>query len=89
MLTIVQAPGYGENVRRSKGAVAPCVVCGRGVARPRYLVHVHEGGAAVVTEAEAEALNRAGRAGADCGGYPIGADCLRAHPEYRPYVTRA
>jgi hypothetical protein len=26
--------------------------------------------------------------GADLGCYPIGADCLRRHPELRPYVQQ-
>src|SRR5690242_14568660 len=64
----------------------PCIVCGRKVRDPRYMVHVHGGGLTIATEQEAEELNKDEEGAADMGMYPIGADCLRKHPELKPYV---
>ncbi len=54
-----------------------CCVCGKGIKEGKAAgwLHVHDGGASVVTEAEAETMPEAG----DMGMQPIGADCLRKH----------
>lgn len=54
---------------------------------PKYYLWVHCGGYVAVTKAEGVRLNADPKtAGGDPGGYPIGADCLKKHPELRPYV---
>jgi hypothetical protein len=88
-LAITTTATYSKNIGKTKGDRTPCVICGKGIKQPRYYVHVHHGGTHVVTEAEAAQLNDAGRDGFDLDFLPIGPDCLRAHPEYRPYVTIA
>jgi hypothetical protein len=75
-----------DSARGPKGDQYPCVVCGRGVSKG-WRVHLHEGGSALVTEAEAAELNATGHENADMYGYPLGRDCLRAHPELKPYVV--
>jgi hypothetical protein len=82
---------YHKNAERVNGEKTPCAICGRAVntdsSRTAW-IHVHNGGASIVTEAEAKALNDAGREAADMCFYPVGSDCLKRHPELGPYVTR-
>jgi hypothetical protein len=68
----------------------PCVVCGRAVnqTKPHWMVRVHYGGDRVVTDAMADRLNEIGFANAELGGHPIGPDCLKQHPEIKPYAVR-
>lgn len=75
-------PNYHKNMEKA-GDAPTCVICGRGItsANPR-MVHVHCGGWTLVTEDEATHLDPA----ADMGLFPIGPECLRRHPEIRPYV---
>lgn len=65
-----------------KGHESACLVCGRGIkdATTAKWVHLHGGGAFIVTEAEAAEMNAGphGRS-ADMGAHPIGADCYRKH----------
>lgn len=52
----------------------------------RLWLWVHMGGNHAVTRAEGERLNREGHDGSDLGRQPIGRDCLKNHPELKPYV---
>ncbi len=84
-VTIPFDPKRAENEARTHAnsdGCQPCIVCGRKVRNPQHMVHVHNGGVTIVTETEAEQMD----ASADVGLYPIGSDCLRAHPEIKPYV---
>lgn len=83
MIAIPYHARYHENRDRC-GAATPCIVCGKAVTRPRWMVHVHCGGSHVVTEEEAVTLNTA----ADLGWYPLGRDCHRQHPELHPYAYK-
>lgn len=83
MVRIPFHPRYIENRDRC-GVAYPCVVCGKGIVKPRYMVHVHNGGLDLVTEDEAAQLSEA----ADLGWNPLGRDCYRKHPELHPYVTQ-
>ena len=64
----------------------PCYICAKPIREDRikYMLHIHCGGGVAVTEAEAATLDEAG----DLGCHPIGADCLRRHPELKPYVFK-
>ena len=87
MISVPHHPNYHKNHRgMMPDGCLPCVVCGKPIkmATARYTVHLHDGGVVLVTEAEAVTMDP----GADLGCYPIGADCLRSHPELRPYVTK-
>lgn len=64
----------------------PCVVCGRAVREPRNMVHVHHGFATIVTEEESQELNKTEWENGDMYLFPIGPDCLKLHPEIKPYV---
>ena len=87
---MVQRPfsrNYSRNEQTVTTGFTPCAVCGKPIrdgAWP-YAVHIHNGGDVIVTEAEAKTLDPA----ADLGGYPLGRDCLRNHPELLPYVQEA
>lgn len=60
----------------------PCVVCGKAVTSARRKMVRMWWGTVLVTEAESGTLD----AGGDMGYYPIGSECLRNHPELKPYV---
>ena len=81
---------YHDHVGKSDGNddYQPCIICGKPVnidTNPKTVpwIHDHNGGGCAVTETEARALDP----GADLGWWPIGSDCLRKHPELKPYVT--
>lgn len=81
---------YHENSERVTGDHWPCAICGRAVdtSRPRTAwIHVHNGGASIVTDAEAKALNDAGEESADMSWYPVGPECMKRHPELKPYAA--
>lgn len=90
MVPLEVSPNYDKNYERygEPSGTTPCLICGRPIkddSNPAMLRTHHSApisGVAVVTNAEAEALNEAGEGGF----WPIGADCLRKHPEYKPYV---
>ena len=85
----LRSPNYSKNLAYVKGAY-PCVVCGKPVPNPRYMVHLHGGGGVLVTEEELPALLQSGELteNADLYFYPIGQDCLRQHPELKPYARK-
>lgn len=83
MIEIPHHPNYSKNQERITGDAYPCVVCGKAVTRPNPKQVRMWLGTALVTDAEAEALNDPA---SDMGYYPIGNDCLRKHPELRPYM---
>ena len=86
-IAIPFAPKRAENEDRTHAhsdGCQPCIVCGRKVRKPRHMVHVHDGGATIVTEAESLLMDSS----ADLGLYPIGSDCLRTNPEIKPYVKK-
>jgi hypothetical protein len=84
MINVPHHPNYHKNSDGMPGECLPCVVCGKPIKMDtaRYTVHLHDGGSVLVTEAEAATMDPS----ADLGCYPIGADCLRRHPELRSYV---
>lgn len=83
MIRIPSHPRYLENLDRC-GDATPCIVCGKAVTNPRYMVHVHNGGTHLVTEEEAVTMNPA----ADLYYFPLGRDCYRKHPELQPYAYK-
>lgn len=86
MIEVPHHPDYRRNRERSgNGDYLPCVVCGKGCANPRYMVRLFWG-TTVVTDDEAERIIEREGPGGDLSYYPIGADCLRRHPEIRPYI---
>ena len=70
---------YGANMARC-GAAMPCVVCGRAVRSARApMIHVNYLWRAI-TDDEYRLAPEDSQ-----GCWPIGPDCLRRHPELRPY----
>ena len=85
MIEIPKHQNYNKNFDRPYKKdvdVYRCVICGRPCPEPKYMINEHKGGGTAVTEQEAATLDGAG----DMGMQPIGADCLKKHPELRPYV---
>lgn len=82
---------YHKNAERVTSDYTPCVICGKAVNTDRpgtAWVRVHNGGYSIVTDAEAIALNNEGRSSADMYYFPVGPDCLKRHPELKPYTAR-
>ena len=79
-IKIPRSPHYREDL----GEGYPCVVCGKHIPEPKYMVHLVEGGSHAL-HPDFEPYDRPE---ADLGWYPLGADCLRQHPELRPYVYK-
>jgi hypothetical protein len=86
-IAIVPSTTYHRNAA-SPTNHAPCVICGKEITTPQWHVRVHHGGGWIVTNERAEWLNSHGREAADLYWHPIGADCLRRHPEYKPFAVR-
>lgn len=90
MIEIPRHPNYRKNADRLHADDVPCVICGKAVKDQRFMFWTWEG-AYLVTEAEVDAIN-AGTSdtgmtpAGDSGGYPIGAGCLKKHPELKPYL---
>lgn len=79
---------YTFNTRRMgnlRGNLTPCLICGKGIKNldKAAWVHVVAGGGMILRpDLEWEdGLS-------DLGAQPIGADCLRQHPELKPYVIK-
>lgn len=82
-----RTPDYDKNQEKMMRDY-PCVICGREVkSGPRTrLVRLHYGGQMVVLPDEFEQAER-DCPGGDLGAYPIGPDCLKKHPDMKPYVV--
>lgn len=76
---------YHDNAARCQSGSTPCVICGKGIKDSSNppMVRVHGGWGLIVTDEEAATMVES----QDCGGWPIGRDCLKKHPEIKPYVT--
>ena len=89
MRVVRRTAEYEKHEQRCKDDETPCCVCGRGIknAKAAGMIHMHNGGWYAVTETEAAKL-KVTMPGGDLGFWPIGADCLRRHPELKPYVQQ-
>jgi len=66
------------------GVAWPCAVCDTPVPSPKFIVRIVNGGSHIGTDAEGDA-----NPAADLGYHPIGLDCLRRHPEIKPFAVKA
>lgn len=64
-----------------------CAVCGKAVKKPKQFIHLVWGDT-VVTEAEAQRIIASEGHGGDLLFFPIGDDCLKKHPELKPFIQR-
>ena len=85
MIEIPRSPTYRENEKRVHDGT-PCVVCGRRVNAPRYVIQTWQGGFAVKEE-ERRSLVAANGVGGDSGVFPLGRDCLRKHRQLTQYAV--
>lgn len=89
MLDIQQNADFDKQVSKHGYSTGyPCVVCGRAVNNPKHFVRLFWGYTAVTRAEAAEIIAKEGH-GSDLGGYPVGANCLKKHPELLPYVKDA
>lgn len=90
MIEIPRTKNYSKNRERygegGKG-YEPCLCCGKWIIVGNCGVkwfHIHNGGASIVTEAEAAKMDEA----SDLGCYPIGPDCYRKFKKLlKPYIV--
>lgn len=91
MIELPQSPNRDKNQERYGGGAldeTECAVCAKPIKNDKITaeIHVHGGWGAVVTEDEAAAMRGTAAEGGDMGMWPVGSDCLRKHPELKPYV---
>ena len=82
MIQISVSEKHSKNAEKCSADEQPCVVCGKPMKDAKHYIHLHCGGSHAVTAREAEDLPD----NEDLGSYPIGACCLRKHPELKPYA---
>jgi hypothetical protein len=79
----VRSARYDQNEERVRGDAHPCLICGLPVQPPfRRWLHLHDGGATIVTDTEAAALGREG----DLDYFPVGPECAKKKA-VAPYVV--
>lgn len=83
----LKSPRYDQNVKATRSEHLPCILCGRECKNAKFFVWEHNGGGTLVTPQEGEELNETGHSGADLGLQPIGSDCLKKHPQIKPFVV--
>ncbi|HEY5003439.1 MAG TPA: hypothetical protein VII61_09825 [Ktedonobacteraceae bacterium] len=88
MIQIPFHPRYTENMERhGMRNSLPCVICGKEVTAKNHKEVIMWSGMYLVTAQEVEEKGGIEH-GAYMGNYPIGPDCLRQHPEIKPYVVK-
>jgi len=90
MLEVIRNDNYTQMMEATnhKGG-DPCIICGRACPDPKHRVRFFWGSHVVTHEEAAEIIEEDGDDRGDLNYYPIGSDCLRKHPEYKPYVEDA
>jgi hypothetical protein len=86
LIAFKQNDDYRDQVRKTnaeRSGYSPCCVCGRAIKDgTAKMVHIVEGGSSLALPEEEATIDPS----ADLGCYPIGPECLKKHPEYRPYA---
>jgi hypothetical protein len=88
MIEIPQHPDFSKNVGKGFGEHLYCIVCGKSVSNPKHHIRLFWGSTGV-TQTEANDIIANEGEGGDLGCYPVGSDCLRKHPELKPYTDDA
>lgn len=84
-IELVRSPNFSRNRERSTDTLEHCAVCGKNVKKPVNYIHLFYGDT-VVSEVEAQRIILADDDGGDMGFFPVGNDCLRQHPELKPFI---
>ena len=74
-----------EARRRRHGDAYTCIVCGLPMPQPKFMCHVIDGGGTALHVDDEEAYRPDG---GDLAFLPLGTDCLRQHPELKPYAHK-
>lgn len=87
---IYSSTQYSKNTRNGRSDdKVPCVCCGRPTPLPiRNPVRLFYGNI-IVTQEEADKIIAEEGDGGDMGFYAVGSECLKNHPELKPYVVDA
>ena len=87
MFIIPSHADYSRNQEKCKEDEYPCIVCGLPCPNPMWMVRIWYGSEAVMEE-EAAVLEISAPGG-DLGMQPLGTQCLKKHPELKPYAVKA
>lgn len=88
MIEVPMSEHYSKNQERQNDMSPGCAVCGKLVKSPKHHIRYFWGSHAVTNTEANEIIAREGYGG-DMGLYAIGTDCLKKHPELKPYVEDA
>jgi hypothetical protein len=84
---MISTPKHEKSKKEYTGDYDVCFLCGRPItSKNPKMLHIHGAGSLIVTTAEAEALNAAGRESEDLWGKAVGPECFKQHPELKAYV---
>ncbi len=88
---MIKRPSGNYQDRDYEGTWYPCLICGRPIRSENpKMVRLWSGGGTIVTTEEAEKLlaeDNEKWAPGDMYYYPVGPECLRKHPELKPYAS--
>lgn len=98
MIQVVRGPHYKFN-EANAGDKLPCIICGKAAETSKTWVHLNIDTEALLPGPESDnaviAENQLSDYFVDginitpsLGFWPIGSDCLKQHPELKPYVVR-
>lgn len=76
---------FVEARRRRSGSAYGCVVCDLPIPAPKFMCHVVDGGGVALHVGDED---RYVPDGGDLAFLPLGTDCLRRHPELKPYAHK-
>jgi len=77
-------PQRRANLERGDDHAGRCAICGKGVRNVRWMVHIINGGLDIKTDEKPREIDEAG----NLYHFPIGSDCLKRHPQIRPWAIR-
>ena len=77
---VPQNADYMVQSERARGNAQHCVICGRGCPKPKAMI------LCIDCDISTAIMPEDQPSGSDCGYFPIGADCLKRHPDLIPFT---
>jgi len=83
-MNLIDLPQSAHRHADDTGDLPPCIICGRPIRAksPKHL-HIVGGGSLVLSPADDEEYTDTA---ADMGYHPVGAGCLKKHPQLKAYA---
>lgn len=82
-LPLIELPISKHYVDHAFTGKAPCIICNREVKNPKFWIHIVDGGTKII-----DPNQKWSDPNSDLGLHPVGSDCIRKHPQIRPYVVK-